>query len=1577
MSKRVTSRDLVKKVSATSANDLVVKVKYAASQLAVSVKTAQADFNERAKDVKAELQTFVSAVNVVFDIDNFAVELISSGVVIDDVTINLLKNLVETPILSDIIAQKDVTKLLGDIVTLNESLAFAYSKALEEITSTSDNADVYLNKIREDTAAAADSLSLLINKAFADISSISQDDTVQYIKILGSVINTAPAIGYFVSGQIEYYVQVGPGQFSPVVTGSTSISGVSFTTDTTVNSSNSFLAFNQTRATGVSSSVAGYISGGYITAFGGGISGILANVNKIDISTSTLSTASFLHTTNFAKFSATGVESDTRGYYLGGHNGSTALNEIDGVQFSNDTYINPAASIPLGCSAAGFSSLAKGYAVKGTTSNPLGYISNVQSISGIRFADETGFLIGAAGGLELESASSETTTRGYVFGGHYNQSRVSHLRFADETYNIDGVSLLSARESSAGLSSANSGYVGGGNRSDMQKFNYANSTVNTIAASLGTNTIGPTSIQPKLNRQTTAVISDSIGKGVGKQATGDTARGTDATTKRPNKGLSDTVRSTETLSFFTSKNISQDISRIAESIEKYFSKQATGDTARGTDVTTKQPNKGLSDTASFSEVITRIIEKHLTDNVTTFEGVTGFDGISFVLDNTETNTSSAFDVFSRVVDYVRSGAAYNLTHTSTVSDTITSKDVGKGLSDTAEGDDAISKEPGKALSDTAEGDDALSKEPGKALSDTVQATETFTRLLIFGRSFADTSSVADELTRSVEYSRSGATYNLVDITRGTDAISKEPNKRLGNVYSSIEQDKLLSEYLNIPDDIQEKQTLTAVYTPTDQNISRATDARTKQIGVGLTTARGGSRYTGTFLGGEFVLNIGFINSTTHLLEGTANPTSAAWLAIKTFEAGQVGVIIDTVAPGIGRQYPFTVVSWQDEPTRELLIISSNIPQGAELDNFAMDIIVRPTSFQTATRASEAITKKAVTKGLSDIARGTDEFARVITYNRSGATYNLVHTARGTDTDTIQYTKVAGGESTAGLTDFVGLDYNQELIFPKLKYDRARVSDSVTTGPGKGLSDTAAASDSFFRLVAFSKNYADTARATDELSRVVNYSRLGATYNLTRTARATDVATKQIDKALFDTARGTDAFTRVVNYIRSGATYNLVDITRGTDAQTKTASIYGGGEEAYVEIDVAGIGPDLSAEISQNYNNRNFKPVPFVNLITTGTGANGPATAPASSVVYTSSPFIPNSFIGGINNGYISITILTTGVYTFDITGAAGGVSTVRPPTNAAAPTINGFKRAPGARIVGTISLVAGNIITMVIGQGGGDDINGWDNPGGGGGTFVTLGTVANIQAGTDTLLFAAGGGGGGADPGFGTDNYSAGIGQAGTAGGSTPDNSGGTGGSGAGINGASNSTGGGGYLSNAGGTISQGFGAAPADGLSRGFRQGAVGSRNSGTAVGIGGFGGGGSGSSQTSSDLDKGGGGGYSGGGFAFDSTIFAGGGGSFAIGVATAVSITAGGGTSYNGSVLISGNFIPSYFIRSDRFRLQDQITTKEPGKGLSDVARGTDTIAKDISIQASGQARTKLTEFTPINYTQDLLHIIQADL
>jgi len=305
-----------------------------------------------------------------------------------------------------------------------------------------------------------------------------------------------------------------------------------------------------------------------------------------------------------------------------------------------------------------------------------------------------------------------------------------------------------------------------------------------------------------------------------------------------------------------------------------------------------------------------------------------------------------------------------------------------------------------------------------------------------------------------------------------------------------------------------------------------------------------------------------------------------------------------------------------------------------------------------------------------------------------------------------------------------------------------------------------------------------------------------------------------------------------------------------------------------------------------------------------TFTNASATGPTGpSLLQLQTAYVSRSDILAVlvaNNGYQSYTVSTTGTYEFTLTGASGGIYAVAPPTNPLAPTIDGFKRAPGATVVGRYSLSAGAVITMVVGQGGVDESL-YNNPGGGGATFVTLGSYADVVAGTDTLLFAAGGGGGAG--GSGTDNYSAGVGQAGTAGGSTTANAGGTLGSGAGLSTGGNSTGGAGYFLNAGNSATSFFGAAPQDGISAAFRKGSVGSRNGGTAVGAGGFGGGGSGASGTTVDNDKGGGGGYSGGGYAFDADIYAGGGGSYASPSATNVTITAGGNTtSRHGAVLLT---------------------------------------------------------------------------
>lgn len=317
---------------------------------------------------------------------------------------------------------------------------------------------------------------------------------------------------------------------------------------------------------------------------------------------------------------------------------------------------------------------------------------------------------------------------------------------------------------------------------------------------------------------------------------------------------------------------------------------------------------------------------------------------------------------------------------------------------------------------------------------------------------------------------------------------------------------------------------------------------------------------------------------------------------------------------------------------------------------------------------------------------------------------------------------------------------------------------------------------------------------------------------------------------------------------------------------------------------------------------------FLTFTNAGTvGPVGPTLA-ACQTAYSSFLSDLNFYNFTVNNGYQSFTIPDTGVYRFTLNGASGGVWTTNPmnPTMAAlAPTIDGFKRIPGARVVGTYSLTQGQVITIVVGQGGGDDNDTVANcPGGGGGTFVTLGSYANILSGVDNLLFAAGGGGGSGFQSADTapDNYTAAIGQSTTSGGTTASNPGGTGGNGAGTGASSDSSGGAGYFTGPGNSTTSDFSYNVPNDNPRGFRLGAKGGSFTGTSRGFGGFGGGGSGPATATSDDDKGGGGGYSGGGFAYDAARAGGGGGSYADALASNVVITAGGNTTgRHGSVLI----------------------------------------------------------------------------
>ena len=268
-----------------------------------------------------------------------------------------------------------------------------------------------------------------------------------------------------------------------------------------------------------------------------------------------------------------------------------------------------------------------------------------------------------------------------------------------------------------------------------------------------------------------------------------------------------------------------------------------------------------------------------------------------------------------------------------------------------------------------------------------------------------------------------------------------------------------------------------------------------------------------------------------------------------------------------------------------------------------------------------------------------------------------------------------------------------------------------------------------------------------------------------------------------------------------------------------------------------------------------------------TGRNGPTLSQCTTSYSSYGTWVSNtSYFNMTTAGYQRWTVPTTGTYTFVCAGAKGG---------------NGLNTTGGTGITqtATFSLTQGHILSMVIGQLGGNGTSTNNNQHGGGGGASYIYNVT-----TSTLLMVSGGGGGAnslnSTPAF--TNYANAVisnnGQPGIYNGSsgaTVLTNGGTSGNGGGCGGGVFSTttgggGGGGYTGN-GVTCSYSSCTGPGGGLS--YTNGATGGINA-TDSGPGGFGGGAGGSYCGWSG--GGAGGGYSGGGGGTFNGV-GGGGGSF----------------------------------------------------------------------------------------------------
>lgn len=102
-----------------------------------------------------------------------------------------------------------------------------------------------------------------------------------------------------------------------------------------------------------------------------------------------------------------------RGYFCGGA-WSGASTEIDGVQFSNDTSINPSAALSmLRYGGAGVNSPSKGYIMGGGDN----YSNPISDIDGLNFSSETA-INPAAGMVSARTGSGvSSSTIGYCLGG--------------------------------------------------------------------------------------------------------------------------------------------------------------------------------------------------------------------------------------------------------------------------------------------------------------------------------------------------------------------------------------------------------------------------------------------------------------------------------------------------------------------------------------------------------------------------------------------------------------------------------------------------------------------------------------------------------------------------------------------------------------------------------------------------------------------------------------------------------------------------------------------------------------------------------------------------------------------------------------------------------------------------------------------------------------------------------------------------------------------------------------------------------------------------------------------------------
>jgi hypothetical protein len=282
--------------------------------------------------------------------------------------------------------------------------------------------------------------------------------------------------------------------------------GIIFSSETAYNTANS-LSLVRSSGAGLNSTTAGYFCGGYN-------GGAQSTISKVTFPATSSTIAATLAV---ARYHNGGISGTSTGIVGGGvTGGGAASNEIDGLTFSTDAAINPAATLSTARSGiATCDTNTKGYFMAGSTGTS--YTLAVNTVSGFDIVNQIGYVINSTLGTACWTpAGVSGNTKGYQLGGQISSGgtfwQTVGINYLTEITFSNSYSLTYARSQPAGNlqsrhlhSTAGRAYFGGGSTANsaatvtnnIDTVNGTNDTCTEIAGNLATSRSGLAGVSSK------------------------------------------------------------------------------------------------------------------------------------------------------------------------------------------------------------------------------------------------------------------------------------------------------------------------------------------------------------------------------------------------------------------------------------------------------------------------------------------------------------------------------------------------------------------------------------------------------------------------------------------------------------------------------------------------------------------------------------------------------------------------------------------------------------------------------------------------------------------------------------------------------------------------------------------------------------------------------------------------------------------------------------------------------------------------------------------------------------------------